>query len=172
MELVRTTATALSVGCLLRRIASALLLAAAVSMTSTSADAQEAVRDAWTVDCQQSEKCILYYVTPGFRIYIGEELEGDRLLMEVRVGPSVAGTPMTIRVDTGYSAGLAITECAEDEANCRLILDLEANDSLMEEFKAGSSAMAAYVIDGGESIIMIPFSLNGFTASYNQLTGG
>lgn len=153
----------------IQSIAATTLLAAGISVAanSESAEAQEIVPDTWTVDCQ-APKCVLYYVTAGMRIYIGEELEGDRLLMEIRLGPSLVGTPVTMRVDTGYSAGLLVTECA-DENNCRLILDISENEQLIDQLKQGGEGITAYVIDEGETIIMVPFTLSGFTAAYNEL---
>lgn len=156
----------------IQSLAATALLAAGISMAapSDSAEAQDIVPDTWTVDCQ-APKCVLYYVTSGLRIYIGEELEGDRLLMEVRLGPSLEGTPVTMRIDSGYSAGLSVTECA-DENNCRLILDISENEQLIDELKRGGEGMTAYVIDEGQTIIMVPFTLSGFTAAYNELMSG
>ncbi len=156
----------------IQTIAATALLAAGISMAANTntAVAQEIVPDTWTVDCQ-APKCVLYYVTSGMRIYIGEELEGDRLLMEMRLGPSLEGTPVTMRIDTGYSAGLIVTECA-DENNCRLILDISENEQLVDQLKQGGSGMTAYVIDEGDTIIMVPFTLSGFTAGYNEMAAG
>ncbi|MEM7122312.1 MAG: invasion associated locus B family protein [Pseudomonadota bacterium] len=156
----------------IQSIAATALLAAGISMAADtdSAQAQDIVPDTWTVDCQ-APKCVLYYVTAGMRLYIGEELEGDRLLMEIRLGPSLPGTPVTMRIDTGYSAGLIVTECA-DETNCRLILDISENEQLIEQLKQGGDGMTAYVIDEGQTIILVPFTLSGFTAAYNELMSG
>lgn len=151
--------------------ASLLLALGAISGGQAAFAQNSPVSDTWTVDCNQGEKCVLYYITNGFQFFIGEELEGERMLAEIRVGPSTQGTPASIRLNTGWIAGLQVTECA-DEINCRLIVDLTTNGSLVNEFKRGSDGMMAYVVEDGAAIVMVPFSLAGFTAAYNQLTGG
>ena len=150
----------------------AVLLVFAMTTSPQLSFAQvEAERDKWVVDCDQGAKCVLYYVTSGLQILIGEELEGDRLLVEIRLGPSNEGAPVSVRVDTGWIAGLTVAECANEE-NCRLIIDLSADDELVDQFKLGSDAMIAYIIDNGQTILMIPVTLSGFSDGFNQLTGG
>jgi hypothetical protein len=139
------------------------------------ASAQTAnVADTWITDCEETN-CVTYFMTAGMQAFIGQEEGGERLLAEFRVLPaSIPGTPVGMRLDSGWGGGMIINECGD--TYCNFILDLSADPTLIDQFKGAGSGMLAYVVSEGEGtptqIVMVPFHLNGFSAAYNQRSGG
>ena len=148
----------------------ALLVAVALAPGASAQTANLA--DTWKTDCEAGN-CVTYFMTAGLQIFIGTEAGGTRELADLRVLPtSVPGTPVTLRLDTGWSGGLVVNEC--NDTYCNLILDLTAAPNIIEQFKAAGAGMLAYVVttEGSSQIVLVPFHLQGFTAAYNQRSGG
>ena len=121
--------------------------------------------DTWDTSCDD-DNCVTYFITNGLQIFIGDEVGGDRLLANVRTLPdSIPGSPVSIRLDTGWIGGMLINDC--DDTSCGFTLDLTADPNIIDQFKAAGEGMIAYVITDGANIVMVPFTLNGFTAAYN-----
>jgi len=140
------------------------------SVVPTASAQQAAVGDTWVTDCEGTN-CVTYFMTAGLQIFIGTEVGGARELAEFRVLPtSIPGTPASIRLDTGWGGAMVVNNC--NDTYCNFILDLSASPQVLEQFRAGSSGMIAYVIGEGSQIVMVPFHLTGFTAAYNKRHGG
>jgi hypothetical protein len=157
----------------LRYVTAALAALLVGIALAPGASAQTAnLADTWKTDCEAGN-CVTYFMTAGVQIFIGTEAGGTRELADIRVLPnSVPGTPVTLRLDTGWSGGMVINEC--NETYCNFILDLSAAPGIVNQFKAAGSGMLAYVITNGETsqIALVPFHLQGFTAAYDQRSGG
>jgi invasion protein IalB len=146
----------------------------AVAMVPAASAQTANIGDTWMTDCE-ADACVTYFMTAGMQIFIGNEIDGDRVLADVRVLPnSIPGTPVSIRLDSGWIGAMYINEC--NETFCNFILDLTAAPEIIDEFKGAGSGMIAYVTREAENtptqIVMVPFHLNGFTAAYNQRVGG
>jgi invasion protein IalB len=142
----------------------------AVAMVPGASAQTANVADTWITDCEETN-CVTYFMTAGMQVFIGQEEGGERLLAEFRVLPaSIPGTPVGMRLDSGWGGGMIVNEC--NDTYCNFILDLSADPTLIDEFKGAGSGMLAYVVSEGTQIVMVPFHLNGFTAAYNQRSGG
>jgi Invasion associated locus B (IalB) protein len=142
----------------------------AVAMVPAASAQTASMADTWMTDCEGAN-CVTYFMTAGMQVFIGQEEGGERLLAEFRVLPtSIPGTPVGLRLDSGWGGGMVVNEC--NDTYCNFILDLSADPTLIDQFKGAGSGMLAYVITDGTQIVMVPFHLNGFTAAYNQRTGG
>ncbi len=149
-------------------VATLAAIAVSVALDTQAVAQDEGVYDAWTYDCQDGSSCIVYFATAGMQAYLGDDVNSDRKLLEFRLPPSsVPQTPVAILLDNNWLASLEVLECDGDR--CRMIIDVSADPSIVENFKQASSGTMAYVINDGADLVIIPFTLDGFTATYNQL---
>lgn len=125
------------------------------------------VANSWQVQCSGEQDCVAYYVRSGLQIFIGRSNERDDVVLaEFRLPTTTtAGAPFTIQVDDNWSGAMQIESCNDNF--CHLALDISQNQELIDQFRQHRVARAAYV--SGDSIVVIPFDLSGFTEAMNRV---
>lgn len=125
---------------------------------------------AWTVQCQQPQDCISYYVVPGLQIFIGKAAEDQsKMFVEIRVlATTGSGQPVSIQVDDGWTGAMEVAGCNAEY--CSFALDLALNQELVNQFRVSQMARVAYLSEG--TIVIFPVSLSGFSKAMDLVTQG
>jgi invasion protein IalB len=136
------------------------LAAACVTILIAPRDARatQSFQD-WRVDCPQKNTCVAHFDAAGVQILIGRATSNSPVRMAFRL-PAAAktGTPVAMRLSSGWEAGLRVTGCKKDY--CEAGVAEKSTDTALGEFRRGHDGIVAYQLDN--RILIIPFSLAGF----------
>lgn len=134
------------------------VLATIVATSPSEAAGTQTFKD-WRVDCPQTNACVAHFDAAGVQILIGRASPNSALRMAFRL-PAAAkqGTPIAMRLSTGWQAGLRIGGCKKEY--CEAAVAMKATDTTVTELRRGSDGIVAYQLDN--RILIIPFSLAGF----------
>lgn len=140
------------------------LACAALTLLAASTDraaAQTRQVDDWKVTCGDGG-CAAHYDGQGVQLVIGRAAEGGGKRLAFRVSPqSVQGDPLAIRLDSGWQAGLVITDCGPDA--CQAAVAAAQQAAVEAAFAKARDGVVAY--QAGERMVIAPISLMGFSAA-------
>ncbi|WP_162906489.1 invasion associated locus B family protein [Algihabitans albus] len=143
----------------LRSTVCAVLALAALSAGPAVAETKT-VQD-WKVTCGGSG-CAAHYDGQGVQLVIGTAAEGGGKRMAFRVSPnSHLGEPLAVRLDSGWQAGLTISDC--DPQACQAAVAATQQASVEAAFATARGGVVAY--KAGDRMVIAPISLMGFSAA-------
>ena len=113
---------------------------------------------AWEVACLTDIRCIAASLTPRIQAYYGWILNdrSPRLVFRTPPGAEV-GDPLTVRLDSGWSADMRLLECSPEL--CQTMVEQDQTDWVLQEMRQANTATLAYLF--ADRIIIAELSLDG-----------
>lgn len=141
-------------------LAFAALLASQIALGVTTCEAAttQTYQD-WHVDCPQANACVAHFDAEGVQILLGRAAPNAAMRMAFRFPAATkSGTPIAMRLSTGWQAGLRIAGCKKEY--CEAAVAANLTDSTIAQLRRSQSGEVAYLLN--DRILIIPFSLSGF----------
>ncbi|MEX2630467.1 MAG: invasion associated locus B family protein [Tistlia sp.] len=129
------------------------------------ANAETRAVEEWRVTCNQ-ESCAAHYDAQGVQIVVAVPADGGSRRILLRLDPkATVGQPVGIRLNGGWSAGLAVSSCSD--ALCQAAVSVKAGPEVEQAFKRAREGVVAY--QAGSAMVIAPISLVGFTQALAQV---
>ncbi len=162
--MVRST----TIGCISKKhwaLVTTLMVLAVVQTDARAGTVSQKYKD-WIVDCPARKACVAHLDQKGVQILAGRMTPKEQLRVALRISAlAQKGTPVALRLDNGWQAGLRVDNCAP--AYCEAGVAKEASDRVITALLQNSGGIIAYEVK--DHILLIPFSLSGFPEAIGQV---
>ncbi len=139
-------------------------VALAALLAGPAAAETQQVQD-WKVTCNGGG-CAAHYDGEGVQLVIGQASGDGGRRMAFRVSPnSSTGEPLAIRLDSGWQAGLTISNCTPQVCQAAVARDYQSD--IEAAFAKARNGVVAY--KAGDRMMIAPISLMGFSAASSMV---